>query len=59
MSAVASPALAKLSRPAALVGIAIVVAFVVLAVFAPWLAPYDPVASDWSAFSCGTLPSHL
>jgi peptide/nickel transport system permease protein len=50
MSAMASPALAKLSRPAALVGIAIVVAFVVLAVFAPWLAPYDPVASDWSAF---------
>ena len=50
MSAVASPALAKLSRPAAVVGIAIVVTFVVLAVFAPWLAPYDPVASDWSAF---------
>jgi peptide/nickel transport system permease protein len=50
MSAAASPGLAKLRRPAALVGAAIVVAFVAMAALAPWVAPYDPVASDWSAF---------
>jgi len=35
-------------RPAALVGAAIVVLFVVMAVGAPWLATTDPVRTDWS-----------
>lgn len=36
-----------LAQRSAVIGLAIVMFFVVLAVFAPWIAPYDPVASDW------------
>jgi peptide/nickel transport system permease protein len=35
-------------RPAALVGALVVLLFVVMAVGAPWLAPNDPVRTDWS-----------
>lgn len=31
----------------AVIGLAIVLFFVVLALLAPWVAPYDPIASDW------------
>ncbi|MBW0003038.1 MAG: ABC transporter permease [Hyphomicrobiales bacterium] len=42
--------MARLAKePAALIGGFIVLFFVTLAVFAPSIAPYDPVASDWSA----------
>jgi peptide/nickel transport system permease protein len=36
-------------RRGALAGFAIVLMFVALALFAPWLAPQDPVATDWGA----------
>src|SRR6187397_165660 len=37
-------ALRRLSaRPSAMVGLAVVVFFVLLAIFAPWIAPYDPI----------------
>ena len=36
-------------RGGAMFGFVIVAFFVVLALFAPWLAPYDPVATSWSA----------
>lgn len=36
-------------RPIALVGLAIVVAFVAMALLAPWIAPFDPVQTSWSA----------
>jgi len=36
-------------RRGAMLGLAIVVMFVLLALFAPWIAPYDPVATSWSA----------
>jgi len=36
-------------RKGAMVGLAMVVFFVVMAVFAPWLSPHDPVATSWSA----------
>jgi peptide/nickel transport system permease protein len=36
-------------RPAALFGLAVVVFFVLLALLAPWLSPYDPIATSWSA----------
>ncbi|MGC1576879.1 MAG: hypothetical protein WA813_12300 [Beijerinckiaceae bacterium] len=43
-------ALASLARePGALIGGSIVCFFVVLALFAPLVAPYDPIASDWGA----------
>lgn len=32
------------------VGLAICLFFVILAVAAPWIAPFDPTAPDWSAF---------
>ncbi len=36
-------------RPAAMLGLAFVVFFVLIAIFAPWVAPYDPLATSWSA----------
>ena len=36
-------------RHGALVGLAVVVAFIVLALFAPWIAPLDPIAASWAA----------
>lgn len=36
-----------LSQRSAVIGLAIVLFFVVLAVFAPLISPYDPVAFDW------------
>lgn len=35
-------------NPAAIVGAAIVVAFVLVALFAPWLAPYGPETTRWA-----------
>jgi peptide/nickel transport system permease protein len=35
------------SRPSAMVGLGVVVFFVLLAIFAPWIAPYDPIATSW------------
>ncbi|MGG5821812.1 ABC transporter permease [Falsiroseomonas sp. HW251] len=32
----------------AVFGLVVVVAFVLIAVFAPWIAPYDPIATSWS-----------
>jgi peptide/nickel transport system permease protein len=36
-------------RRGALVGLAVVLLFIVLAVFAPWISPHDPIAASWSA----------
>ncbi len=36
-------------RPASAVGLVVVVLFVAMAVAAPWIAPYDPLATSWSA----------
>ncbi|MCC6870079.1 MAG: ABC transporter permease [Burkholderiales bacterium] len=36
-------------RPAAMLGLACVVFFMVIAIFAPWVAPYDPLGTSWSA----------
>jgi peptide/nickel transport system permease protein len=36
-------------RKGAIVGLAVIVLFVVVAIFAPWIAPYDPAAQSWSA----------
>jgi len=34
-------------RKGALVGLAIVLLFIALALLAPWIAPYDPIATSW------------
>ena len=52
-------ALAKLAeRRGALVGLALVVFFVAIAVFAPWIAPQDPVATSWSAVRKAPSAAH-
>jgi len=35
-------------RKGAMVALVVVVLFVAMAVFAPWIAPYDPTATSWS-----------
>ena len=46
-------------RPAALVGGLVVLLFVVMAVGAPWLAPFDPVRTDWSKIRKAPSWAHL
>ena len=36
-------------RRGALVGLAVVILFLLLALFAPWIAPHDPIAVSWAA----------
>ena len=36
-------------RRSAMFGLAVVAAFVVLALLAPWISPHDPIATSWSA----------
>jgi peptide/nickel transport system permease protein len=35
-------------RKGAVVGLVVIASFIALAVLAPWIAPYDPVATSWS-----------
>src|ERR1700755_2854845 len=35
-------------RKGAVVGLAVIAAFIVIAVFAPLVSPYDPIATSWS-----------
>ena len=41
-----------------MLGLAVVLAFVVLALFAPWIAPQDPIASSWSALRKAPSAEH-
>jgi peptide/nickel transport system permease protein len=45
-------------EPAFLVGGFIVLLFVFIAVFAPWIAPYEPSASDWMAIRQAPSAAH-
>jgi peptide/nickel transport system permease protein len=45
-------------RPAALAGAVVVVLFVVMAVGAPWIAPADPVRTDWGKIRKAPSWSH-
>ena len=50
-------AMRRLRRnPTAIVGAVLVLVFVLVAVFAPWLAPYDPRAADLSQIRPGSCP---
>src|ERR1700738_5324082 len=35
-------------RKGAVVGLAVIATFILLAVFAPWIVPYDPIATSWT-----------
>jgi peptide/nickel transport system permease protein len=48
-----------LRRGGALFGLAVVLFFVVIAMFAPWLAPHDPLATSWSAVRAAPSGAHL
>ncbi|HSW26136.1 MAG TPA: ABC transporter permease, partial [Burkholderiaceae bacterium] len=47
-----------LQRKPAVVGLIIVTAFIVLALFAPWIAPHDPVATSWGAIRKAPTLAH-
>jgi hypothetical protein len=47
-----------LRRPAAVVGLAVIALFVAAAVLAPLLAPYDPIATSWSAIRKAPSAAH-
>jgi peptide/nickel transport system permease protein len=47
-----------LRRGGAIFGLAVVVFFVILALFAPWIAPYDPLATSWSAVRGAPSATH-
>jgi peptide/nickel transport system permease protein len=36
-------------RPAALIGLFVVTVFILVALLAPWIAPYDPIQTSWTA----------
>jgi peptide/nickel transport system permease protein len=38
-----------LARPVAVAGLAVIMVFIAVAVFAPLISPYDPVATSWTA----------
>jgi peptide/nickel transport system permease protein len=48
-----------LRRGGAMVGLAVVVFFVLLALLAPWIAPHDPLATSWSAVRAAPSAAHL
>jgi peptide/nickel transport system permease protein len=45
-------------RRGAMVGLAVVLFFVVLAIFAPWIAPSDPLATSWGAIRKAPSAAH-
>ena len=45
-------------RSAAMFGLGVVLSFVLMAILAPWLAPYDPVATSWSAIRAAPGNAH-
>jgi peptide/nickel transport system permease protein len=46
-------------EPSAIIGAVFIAIFVILAVFASWIAPYDPNASDWMAVREAPSLTHL
>jgi peptide/nickel transport system permease protein len=47
-----------LRRRAAMLGLCVVSGFVALALFAPWIAPYDPLQTSWSAVRKAPTAAH-
>ena len=38
-------------RKGAVAGIVVIVTFILLASFAPWIVPYDPISTSWTRTS--------
>ena len=47
-----------LRRRGAMLGLTVVVAFIALAIFAPWISPYDPLQTSWSALRKAPAAAH-
>jgi peptide/nickel transport system permease protein len=47
-----------LHRPIAVAGLVVILLFVAVAVFAPWLVPFDPTATSWSAIRKAPSAAH-
>jgi peptide/nickel transport system permease protein len=47
-----------LRRGGAMFGLAVVMFFVLIAILAPWLAPYDPLGTSWSAVRATPSAAH-
>ena len=45
-------------RRGAMLGLAVVLLFIILAVFAPWIAPQDPIATSWGAIRKAPSAEH-
>ncbi|MDH5538769.1 MAG: ABC transporter permease [Rhizobacter sp.] len=45
-------------RRAAMIGLVIVLGFIAMALLAPWIAPYDPIATSWSAIRKAPSAAH-
>ncbi|HEX4235954.1 MAG TPA: ABC transporter permease [Caldimonas sp.] len=45
-------------RPSAMAGLIVACAFVVAALLAPWLAPFDPIETSWSAIRQAPSAAH-
>ncbi len=45
-------------RRAAMLGLAVVIGFIALAAFAPWLSPQDPIATSWGAIRKAPSAEH-
>ena len=54
----AHPLRRLLRRPAAAIGLAVIVAFTGIAIFAPWISPYDPIATDFAAVRKAPSAAH-
>ena len=48
-----------LRRKGAMLGLAFVVMFILMALLAPWIAPHDPIATSWSAIRKAPSVAHL
>ena len=47
-----------LSHASGSIGLFLTLAFVLMAIFGPWLAPYDPAAPDYFNLTAGMSPQH-
>jgi len=54
----AHPLRRLVARPAAAFGLGVIVIVTLIAVAAPWLAPYDPLATSWSAIRKAPSATH-
>ena len=45
-------------RPSAMLGLVVVLAFIGLAIFAPWISPQDPIAASWGAIRKAPSAEH-